>query len=462
MIAHLYDAKKHVAIIVFHGNRPVLFLFLFDSQERFMHRLRKTRQGFTLVELLVVIAIIGILVGLLLPAVQAAREAARRMSCSNNFKQIGLAVHNYHSSYKQLPQNGTGSSRALAGNTTNNSNRLFLSWLVPLTPFIEQQALWEKISNPSTEVTPGYTMPGSVLPGPGGVPMWPAMGPSPWQRRYAPWETDVPTYRCPSDPAYGLPGHGRNNYAACIGDAIDRVHYGGTSEFGFFHNNRFTGNSNLNWMATRSRAACRGMFWNRRVTKFRDVLDGLANTIMAGEIATSLGQREVVADWVRNFSGGTGSNSLQANPSLCAQGDHIDVNRPSFYSTAARMPGSGSDQCKGCRWADFRPKYASFNTILPPNSPSCQVGGGDYNEGVFSASSRHQGGAHVLMGDGAVVFITDSIEAGDATLPPIERGAGGNPGWFPGAEPGAPSPYGLWGALGTRAVKEVIEEQLNQ
>ena len=72
-----------------------------------MHRLRKTRQGFTLVELLVVIAIIGILVGLLLPAVQAAREAARRMSCSNNFKQIGLAVHNYHSSYKQLPQNGT-------------------------------------------------------------------------------------------------------------------------------------------------------------------------------------------------------------------------------------------------------------------------------------------------------------------------------------------------------------------
>ena len=92
------------------------------------------------------------------------------------------------------------------------------------------------------------------------------------------------------------------------------------------------------------------------------------------------------------------------------------------------------------------------------------LGGGDNSEGVFSAGSRHQGGAHILMGDGAVVFITDSIEAGDATLPPIERGSDAMPAWSgtQGSEPGAQSPYGLWGAMGTRAVKEVIEEQLNQ
>ncbi|MFG0255106.1 MAG: type II secretion system protein, partial [Rhodopirellula sp. JB053] len=91
-----------------------------------MHRSNSNR-GFTLVELLVVIAIIGVLVGLLLPAVQAAREAARRMSCSNNFKQLGLAVHNNHSAYNALPQHGTGSYLprwSFGGNYYENKSQL--------------------------------------------------------------------------------------------------------------------------------------------------------------------------------------------------------------------------------------------------------------------------------------------------------------------------------------------------
>ena len=150
------------------------------------------RPGFTLVELLVVIAIIGVLVGLLLPAVQAAREAARRMSCSNNFKQIGLGIHNYHSAYNQLPTHGTGTNHRSGGTpdatsaaqVPTSNNRLELSWLVGLMPFIEQQALWEQISNPLKDPITGA--------------IFPSMGPSPrrWAgeqaiARYEPWATEV-------------------------------------------------------------------------------------------------------------------------------------------------------------------------------------------------------------------------------------------------------------------------------
>lgn len=172
----------------------------------------KRHCGFTLVELLVVIAIIGVLVGLLLPAVQAAREAARRMSCSNNLKQLGLGFLNYHSAYKQLPVERGGTYRfgnnlqtrtpvprgaAFGGNNFHN-----LSALVPLLPFVEQQALWEQISNPYAVKEPASAM-GLIFA---------AMGPqvamtlaNHGQFQYDPWLTEIPTYRCPSDPGVGFP-----------------------------------------------------------------------------------------------------------------------------------------------------------------------------------------------------------------------------------------------------------------
>lgn len=108
---------------------------------------RHVRRGFTLVELLVVIAIIGILVGLLLPAVQAAREAARRMQCSNNVKQLGLAVHNFESTYKKLPYSGQCGS-------TGSTSTPYTIHSVPtqLLPYIEQTALYNMFDTSSNAI----------------------------------------------------------------------------------------------------------------------------------------------------------------------------------------------------------------------------------------------------------------------------------------------------------------------
>lgn len=414
------------------------------------------RHGFTLVELLVVIAIIGILVGLLLPAVQAAREAARRMSCSNNFKQIGLAVHNYHSAYKRLPVQG-GGTRPPVGNGSNVSvgsatmgggtNHGMLGWLVGLTPFMEQQGIWQQISNPSLKVT---ASPDLVPPN-----HWNPMGPTPWQVFYPPWMTELPTLRCPSDPGVGLPAQGRTNYAACMGDSIRRQDVGRWD--GDF---AFTGTQENTW-AILVRGEHRGMFAFRETMRFRDVLDGLSNTILGGEIATDLGDRAITTGGSINHN----NNALHANPSLCADNNEIDPERPKFWcndSSKCTVPtlqnpalnATTAGRFRGFRWSDARAMWSGFTTILPPNREICQQGGATAPAnvpGVFPPSSRHQGGVHILMGDGAVIFITDSIEAGNARAPMVRGGAAYTP-------VGSPSPYGLWGALGTRASSETIDE----
>jgi prepilin-type N-terminal cleavage/methylation domain-containing protein/prepilin-type processing-associated H-X9-DG protein len=399
------------------------------------------RRGFTLVELLVVIAIIGILVGLLLPAVQAAREAARRMSCSNNFKQIGLAVHNYHSAYKRLPGHHTGTW--VDGAPANQHNAMRLSILVGLTPFIEQQGLWEQINNSSTQaMTPGFSIPTTSG-------RWPEMGPEPWQDEYVPWMTEAPTFRCPSDPGIGLPSYGRTNYAACLGDSIDMMDSGPIviDEA----NQRVTNDATI---TARARAACRGAFVARQDMRFRDILDGLSNTMVAGEIATDLGDRDIrTAPAVNN-----GVAKVRGESDHCQSNGLISPERPQFWSdgsdgTAPTL--GGAEEGRGFRWADAGSVYSGVNNILPPNRELC-LGDAPDGSGTVPISSRHQGGAHILMGDGAVVFMTDSVEAGYAPEENV---------WINGTGQSAPksvSPYGLWGALSTRASGEVIEEALNQ
>ncbi|MDV6033762.1 MAG: DUF1559 domain-containing protein [Phycisphaera sp. RhM] len=408
----------------------------------------RKQSGFTLVELLVVIAIIGIMVGLLLPAVQAAREAARRMSCSNNFKQIGLALHNYHSAYKQLPMLMGGTDSAT--NTSNavpatSNNAMQLSIFVGLTTFMEQQALWDQIRNPlDADGDPTTTN-----------DVYNSMGPVPNMglgnhntAMYAPWLTEIPTLRCPSDPGVGFPAQGRTNYAASSGDSIHQSNVGllnfdATKRKFVISNGR----------AQRARESLRGFFVPRKDMKFRDVLDGLSNTIAAAEIATDLGDRQVITT-----AKSQNVINVYDDPSYCQQ--FVNPDRPRFWDPAAPDLITGAENGRGFKWAMGYPFWSQVTTITPPNREIC-LRNGINSPGIIPPSSRHQGGAHALMGDGAVIFITDSIEAGNPHAQTIYVSYQSTSSVSPSI-PGAPSPYGLWGALGTRASGETVDAQLNQ
>jgi prepilin-type processing-associated H-X9-DG protein len=246
------------------------------------------------------------------------------------------------------------------------------------------------------------------------------MGPAPWIVNYDPWRTNVNSYRCPSDPYVPTAGKfGANNYAVCIGDGIPWTDRGGVDD----------NSDNVN---TAADMHLRGMFKTRRVTGFRDTLDGLSNTAMAGEIVCNAGRREINAQPVFIDNGDNHFNPTHAKCTTLA----IDPARPRFYLPAANLRYGMADEWeKGHRWMCGLPMYTGFNTVRPPNRESCQSHDNDGREGTYTAGSRHQGGCHILMGDGAVKFITDSIEAGNQTVGISVAGM--------------ESPYGLWGALGT-------------
>ena len=149
-------------------------------------------------------------------------------------------------------------------------------------------------------------------------------------------------------------------------------------------------------------------------------------------------------------SNGDTFNTMRDNPIACAA--FADPERPRFWANGSASTTNG----RGYRWASARMVFTGTHTIRPPNAEICSGTNGQDLGIIGTMSSQHQGGCHVLMGDGAVQFITDSIEAGDSNSGTVWENGTGN------TAPGSQSPFGLWGALGTRASKETIEEQLNQ
>jgi prepilin-type processing-associated H-X9-DG protein len=238
----------------------------------------------------------------------------------------------------------------------------------------------------------------------------------------------VPTYRCPSDTARPRNSSAFTNVAYCYGDAILRVFYrpdNGSYDIG----------------------VDRGVFHRGTDKKFRDVVDGLSQTIMIGEIPGYTGDRSIIGGAAHaNQTPGPGNTGLGQDLSLCT--GLVDPNRPLFWAPGVTVWQNGGAGSRGSRWMDALGMIGGFNTVLPPNSPTCGGIGGwgpQWEHGVWTVGSRHPGGAHVVMTDGSVTFINESIDAGNPQAQSVSRSYG---------NPGIESPYGLWGALGTSNGKE--------
>ncbi len=379
----------------------------------------RTRTAFTLVELLVVIAIIGILVGLFLPAVQAAREAARRMQCSNNLKQLGLALHNYHDTHGSLPA-GRGGLNALTAAGTNNHDRCW-GPVIALTPFLEQNTLFETYTAASQRTyTGGGTVANALSPG----YMFP-----PWHYNHATYNNcspeyadllgaQIPTMMCPSDDAakkfmatggnISTTNTARNamrSYVYNRGDwIVDLTNYS--------RNNYAYGVTEV-----------RGPFANGLWYGLAACTDGTSNTLAYSEMAITY---RPTPETVRGGAIQISSDANLVNGTLCLQAKSGQYLVP---PTGASIGGAEIGFMFDGR------SHGGFTTVLPPNSPSC-LRSFAYGWGISSPSSYHAGGVNAVLLDGSTRFVADVIDAGDES---DYQSASG------------PSVYGVWGAMGSRS-----------
>ncbi|CAN5511631.1 DUF1559 domain-containing protein [soil metagenome] len=352
----------------------------------------KIRSGFTLIELLVVIAIIAVLVGLLLPAVQKVREAAARMSCQNNLKQIGLAMHNYHSTHSVLPP------ARLAFST-----RKIESALSRILPYVEQGNVANMIDYNAPPLYVSTTVPAGTYPF--------SIG------NYNASLVVVKTFVCPSDPSNGV----------VTGQASDAQTITGT----WSTTDHYAGANYLSCVGSGSAAANYGNYNNSDgmfgQTPYRvaDVTDGLSNTIAFSETVLGPGGaaepgQAAVAPTFQNAT----------KQVLKISGNPVPFTSGCLYGSD---PTTVAISATGPYWSNIRAaKYvnghyadANYNHFLLPNDARWDCTNLSHNPGFIAARSLHTGGVNALLGDGAVRFVSNGIE------------------------------FATWQALGTRATGEV-------
>ena len=331
-------------------------------------------RGFTLVELLVVIAIIGILIALLLPAVQAAREAARRSQCSNNLKQFGLALHNYHDTHKAFP---AGTGPGVKANPTATAWDGWNAWggIAGLLPFIEQAPLadlvvWDVYWN---DTASGNRVVADSL---------------------------VPSFNCPSDPGYMLDYGNMGSISYCLSHGPTSAwDVGAGQEVGMFDR----------------------LFW----AKMASIKDGTSNTIAMSEC--QLGQNQGRWSTAKRDPAyivpSVGGDLLQnpvigSNRTFTPSAADIATIK-TYYASCLAAYDAGSnwhddyDQ-QGRFWVAGRAVWASYcTTLIGPNAgPGCDNDTSVTDLRVKEASSYHPGGALYLRADGSVSFASETIDQG--------------------------------------------------
>jgi hypothetical protein len=365
------------------------------------------------------------LIALLLPAVQAAREAARRMQCTNHQKQLALAVHNFHDTHKHFP-NAVNNWWAVP--TEKITWHAVCGWLLFLTPFIEQQALYDIYRNhvDRTSVLGAATAPPTWIP-----------------------DTQVSRARvsihlCPSDSkttvrseqnvniAGGTLFFGPTSYHACRGD-IKAYDFWGICDRGAF----VSGCAEKTGSHSSTNTSWNGLSQSTKRLGLESMTDGTSNTILLSEVTVSDNQGGAAGKIRGSLAQYSGVAGPQDSPNLCAQ-----------TKTGAGMVSPTYNHGTygiGNRWADGGVQQSAFYTILPPNQPSCTRNTGDWS--LVTASSYHTGGVNTALCDASVHFITETINAGDPAVDPPAAVGITNPDDYMLYK--GQSIHGIWGALGT-------------